>query len=114
MTTTKTRRPDDKPFDFNLDAYQAEVDLASFVFRWNGTRFTMVHVETLDAWGLISTSSEKELDVLIQIFELAMGEEQYHKFREIALPQYKLKGLFDAYMKHCNVDPGELAASTSS
>lgn len=113
VTTKNTRRPDDSPFDFNLDAYKAEVDLAPFVFKWGEKRFTMQHVETLDSWGLISASSTKEFEVIVQVFELALGD-QFEQFKGLKLPQYKLKGLFEAYMKHCNVDPGELQGSTGS
>ena len=41
MTTQpkrSVRRPDDQPFDFNLDAVEAEVDLIPFVFRYAGRR----------------------------------------------------------------------------
>jgi hypothetical protein len=40
MTTrTATVKPDDKPFDFNLDAVKAEVDLTPWRVHWGGKRF---------------------------------------------------------------------------
>lgn len=103
---------DNTPFDFNLDAYKAETGLEPFRFHWNGKRWTMEHAENLDAWGLIGAAGEEQVEVIVQVLELALGEQQYADFKNSKLPQYKLKGLFDAYMKHCNVDPGESSGST--
>lgn len=112
MATTKSPT-DDKPFDFNLDAFKAETELLPFRFHWNSKRWTMEHVEALDSWDLIAASSTRELDILIKVFEAALGD-QYEEFRKIRLPQFKVKGLFDAYMSHCGVDPGESLGSTDS
>lgn len=105
---------DDKPFDFNLDAHKAEVDLTPFRFQWGGKRWEMAHVQELDSWGLIAATGGRELDVITKMFEVAQGEEQFAEFSKKPLPQYKLQALFDAYMDHCGVDPGESLASTDS
>lgn len=109
-----SNKPDNKPFDFNLDQATAEVDLSPFRFQWHGKRWSMAHVQELDAWGLIAATGSRDLDVITKMFEVALGEEQHREFASIKLPQYKLQALFDAYMDFCGVDPGESLASTDS
>lgn len=102
--------PDNQPFEFNLDAYVKGVDLQPFRFHWADRRWTFAHVDDLDSWVMAAISDERPL----QVFEAAMGAEQFDEFRKIPLPQGALKELFNRYLKHCGVDPGELPGSSSS
>jgi hypothetical protein len=114
MSTTRTasKASDDKPFDFNLDAVQAEVDLTPWRVHWAGQRWEFRHAEELDVWGLVEGAERGEIAATIGIFKLALGEEQFAKFRKTEMPQYKMKALFEAYKKYCGL--GESEASPSS
>lgn len=114
MTTrTATRKPaDDQPFDFNLDAVQAEVELTPFRVHFTGQRWEFAHLESLNIWDLVEAAEGGELKAMIGVFQISLAE-QWLDFRELKLPQYKMKALFTAYRKHCGLEPGESAASGS-
>ncbi|KMS71762.1 hypothetical protein ACH49_24365 [Streptomyces leeuwenhoekii] len=113
MTTRTAPKPtDSEPFDFNLDAVQAEADLRPFRVHWGGRRFEMQHLEALDIWELMEAAEKGEAGAMVGAFREALGD-QWDDFRAIRLPQFKLKALFDAYRKHCGLEPGESAASGS-
>lgn len=112
MTTrTATKARDDKPFDFNLDAVEAEVDLSPFRVHFGDRRWEFAHLQGLDVWGLVEAADGGELGATLGLFKVAMGEETFAEFRKIKLPQYKMDALFRAYQKHCGLEPGESAAS---
>ncbi|MEU0808800.1 hypothetical protein [Streptomyces sp. NPDC005970] len=119
MSTTRTAtkrdpaRPDDQPFDFNLDAVQAESELTPFVVHWNGQRWTFEHMQALDAWELLAAAEGGDVRAVTGALELALGD-QWPEFRKIKLPQYKLMPLFQAWQKHCGLEPGESVASSDS
>lgn len=112
-TASKTTTPDNKPFDFNLDAVQAESALEPFRFNFAGQRFTMAHLEALDVHDLLAAAGQGDIGMMVSAFKAALGEE-YTKFRKVPLPQYKLKALFAAYQEHCGVESGESPASPTS
>lgn len=115
MTTTrKTAAADDKPFDFNLDAVKAEVELTPFRVHWDGRRWEFAHMQELDLWDLVAAAAQGEVGSTAAIFKAALGAEQYKEFRKIRLPQYKANQLFEAYAEHSGVDLGELQGSTDS
>lgn len=111
-TRTATKPTDSEPFDFNLDAVKAEVDLAPFRIHWGGRRFEMQHLEALDIWGLLEAAEGGDSAAMVGAFREALGD-QWEDFRKIKLPQYKLKALFTAYREHCGLEPGESDASAS-
>lgn len=115
MTTrTATKKSDSQPFDFNLDAVEAEVDLTPWRVHWKGRRWEFAHMEDLDVWGLIEAAEGGDVAATVGVFKAALGESDWQDFRKIRLPQYKLKALFDAYRRHCGVDEGESEASSDS
>ncbi|KOV07522.1 hypothetical protein [Streptomyces sp. XY533] len=109
-TRTATKPADDQPFDFNLDAVESEVELRPFRIHFNGRRWTFEHLEGLDIWDLVEAAEGGQVKAMIGIFEISLGE-QWPEFRQIKLPQYKMKALFTAYQKHCGLKPGESEAS---
>jgi hypothetical protein len=118
-TATTSKAPDDQPFDFNLNAVQAEVDLTPFRFLWASKdnpnrRFTMEHIQALDIWPLMASADRGDIGAMTAAFKVALGKEQWEEFHATPLPQYKLKALFDAYRTHCGVDEGESQASSDS
>lgn len=112
MTTRTATKPDDQPFDFNLDGIQAEVDLTPWRVHWNSRRWEFRHAEELDVWGLAEGAESGDVGATMAIFKLALGDEQWADFRKVKMPQYKMKALFQAYKQHCGL--GESEASPSS
>jgi hypothetical protein len=118
MTTrTATKTPDDQPFDYNLNATQAEVELTPFRFLWAtednpNRRWEMKHLQDLDSWEIIAAAEGGDLAGMVGALEAAMGKEQWKEFHANPIPQYKLQALFQAYRKHCGT--GESEASSSS
>lgn len=111
---TSTKRPDDKPFDFNLDAVKAEVDLSPFVVQWGGRRWTFAHAQTINIWPMIEAAEQGDLAATRATFQGALGDEEWAAFQRQALPQYKMAALFNAYQKHCGITVGESPASDGS
>jgi hypothetical protein len=116
-TTTRTATSttsDDRPFEFNLDAVQAERELTPFRVHFDNRRWTFAHLEELDAWEVAAAADGSEIAAVLAVLKLALGERRFTEFQKIKMPQFKLKALFDAYRKHCGQEPGEEAASSSS
>ncbi|MEU0992009.1 hypothetical protein [Streptomyces sp. NPDC005953] len=117
MTTQKktaARRPDDKPFDFNLDAVKNEIDLTPFVFQHSGRRWTMQHLQGINVMPLLKAAQGGDAAAMVGAFRLALGDAQWPDFEKAGLPQWKLQPLFEAYQEHCGMGPGESEASPSS
>ncbi|MCR8574672.1 hypothetical protein ACIPXV_02760 [Streptomyces libani] len=115
MTTrTATNKQDDQPFDFNLDAVQAEVDLTPWRVHWAGRRWEFDHMQNLDVWPLMEAADAGDVEAIMGIFRTALGAEQWAAFRKEPLPQYKMKALFDEYRKYSGLAEGESAASSGS
>lgn len=112
--TKKTpARPDDQPFDFNLDAVKAEVESTPFVVHWNSRPFSFAHMQDLDCWELLAAADGGEAAAVTGSLRLALGD-QWDDFRSKPLPQYKLMPLFRAWQKHCGMEQGESSASSDS
>jgi hypothetical protein len=114
---TATKTPDDQPFEFNLNAAQAEVELAPFRFLWAtednpNRRWEMKHLQDLDSWEIIEAAEGGDLAAMVAAFEAALGKDEWKAFRSVPIPQYKLQALFAAYRKHCGA--GESEASSDS
>ncbi len=118
MTTQKktaaARRPDDKPFDFNLDAVKAEVELTPFTFQHQGRRWQFAHLQALDIMSLLKDAQLGDVPAMIAAFREALGDSEWADFQKAGLPQYKVKQLFEAYAKHCGMESGESQASSDS
>lgn len=113
MSTTKKTTADDSPFDFNLDAVEAEVELRPFRVHFGGRRWEFAHMQELNAWDVIEAAEGGDIRAVIGSMELALGD-QWPEFRKVRLPQYKLMPLFEAWQTHCGLKPGESEASAGS
>ncbi|GGP56060.1 hypothetical protein [Streptomyces abikoensis] len=109
---TRTAARDDQPFDFNLDAVQAEVDLSPWRVHWAGRRWEFAHMQALNVWELVEAAEAGDTQAMVGIFKAALGG-QWQDFHATPLPQYKLRALFDAYRRHSGLEPGESGASAS-
>ncbi|MEV8349063.1 hypothetical protein ACFVTT_15600 [Streptomyces niveus] len=107
------KRPDDKPFDFNLDAVQSEVDLTPFVVQYKDRRWTFTHMQGLDIMPLIESAQHGDAAAVIGTFREALGD-QWAEFQKVGLLQFKAQALFEAYQAHCGMQPGESPASPAS
>lgn len=112
----KTLKPaDDQPFDFNLDAVQAEVDLTPWRVHFGGQRWTFKHPQEIDMWEVMDWDESPEASestAMIGVFKAALGDEQFEIFRKIRpFPMYKVKALFDAYQAYGGMEPGEAKGS---
>lgn len=115
MTSPRTtRRPDDKPFDFDLDAVKSEVELRPWVIKFAGRRWTFAHLQSLSIWPLMDGVGGGDVATVVASFRAALGEAEWEEFRKIELPQFKMTALFNAYEKHCGTSVGESEASASS
>ncbi|MFF7901167.1 hypothetical protein ACIO02_33910 [Streptomyces sp. NPDC087568] len=101
--TTKPRRPDNQPFDFNLDAVEPEQELLPFVVQYGGTRWAFKHLQELDCWDLLDAAREGEVGAMLGSFKGALGK-QYDDFRKLGMPQFKIKALFRAWQEHCGLN----------
>lgn len=97
---TAAKRPDDKPFDFNLDAATPPRDLQPFVFTWKNRRWTMQHIEELDVWDLSEAIDKGEIAAMTTALRLALGKD-WEAFRNTKFPQWRFKALFREYRQHC-------------
>lgn len=117
MTTTRktaaVKPADDKPFDFNLDAVEAEVDLSPFRVNYGGKRWTFAHMQALNAWDVVEAAEGGDVAAVVGSMRLALGE-QWEEFRKLPLPQYRLMPLFNAWRDHSGLKPGESEASDDS
>lgn len=121
MTTSPARKavkaPDDKPFDFNLDAVEAEVDLTPWRVNFGGKRWVFAHPQDIDVWDVVAEDergSASEMGGMLAVFRVALGEDVFTEFRKIPLKNYKLKALFEAYQRYGGTEPGESEGSTDS
>jgi hypothetical protein len=114
MSTRKTSgTPDDQPFDFNLDAVEAEANATAWRMHAHGRRWTLEHMAELDVWAMLDGANRGDLDAMVAILSQAFGDD-WNEFRSHKLPRHKLQALFNAYTKHCGADMGESQASTGS
>ncbi|MFF4848797.1 hypothetical protein [Streptomyces sp. NPDC001194] len=108
--TATSKAPDDQPFDFNLDAVQAEVELRPFRVHFAGRRWEFTHMQELDAWEAIEAAETGNIGVVVNTIRLALGD-QWEDFRKVPMPQHKLMPLFKAWQAHSGVETGESEAS---
>jgi hypothetical protein len=105
-TTKKLpQRQDNNPIDFDLDGVKPNVPLKPFRFRWGGKRWTFLHIQELDCWGLLDGAREGEVGATLAAFRQALNsEEKYQELRELRLPSFKMNALFKAWQRHCGLD----------
>lgn len=110
-----SKTPDDQPFDFNLDAVQAEVALTPWRVNWRSRRWTFAHLDTFDIWPFMEDASGGGLDEMTKIMRTALGADEWAEFQKHPIQRFQMKALFDGYKKHCGVnDSGESVASSGS
>lgn len=125
MTTAaarKTLKPaDNKPFDFNLDAVEAEVDLTPWRVHFGGQRWVFKHPQEIDVWDVVAEDEAAGPNgmsanaSMLAVFKCALGDVQYKEFRKIRpLENFRLEQLMKAYKAYGGVKEGESEGSTDS
>lgn len=122
MTAPARKAPlkaaDNQPFDFNLDAVEAEVDLTPWRVHFGGKRWVFKHPQEIDVWDVVDADEKNdgssEIGGILSVFKVALGDEQFAQFRKLPMPQFKLKALFEAYQAYGGIEPGESEGSTAS
>jgi hypothetical protein len=109
-----TSKTPDKPFDFNLDAVKAEVDLTPFVVQFAGERWSFAHIQDISVWPILEGVGGGDLATIQATLQAALGAQAWTKFKTKHLPQHKMIALFNAYEKHCGASAGESPASSDS
>lgn len=113
-TKASTKRADDEPFDFNLDALKPEAEHRPFLLHFAGRRWTLTNVNELNAWDIAAAAQGGEVEAVIGALRLALGD-QWADFQKLQLPQWKVMPLFRAWKQASgDVDPGESSASSDS
>lgn len=114
MTTRSPRNPKlsapGKAFD--LDAVEAESAGAPFPFTFGGKEYTLPHVQDVDRRVLLG-ADRGDIGAMNALFEAGLGDD-FEAFDAEPMKLRSLNALFEAWLKHCGLEPGELRASTSS
>ncbi|WP_068922202.1 hypothetical protein [Planobispora rosea] len=114
MTTRspKTARPAKASKPFDLDAIEAEVAGEVFTFDYKGTSYTLPHIHDVDRRVLMA-ADQGEKAAMEELFRVGLAEE-YEAFASQPMKLRTLNALFEAWLRHCGLEPGELRASTRS
>lgn len=105
-----TSQPDD------LNAAYAEIRRDPYSFTFGPRDWTLCHFAELDyeTQAKIENSSEMGLAELAEIFEQAMGAEQFAEWRKVRRPIGLLEILFKRWVEHSGAKQGEDSASSGS
>lgn len=103
-------KKDDDTFD--LDALVAEAARDPFRFRLGGKTWTLPQYGSLD-WKVLEYGDSNELTFSREALRIGLGD-QWETFSEIPLGLNAVGELFERWVKHSGVRPGESAASSDS
>jgi hypothetical protein len=99
-----------KPFD--LDAVEAEAAGEPFDFAYKGHTYTLPHLHDMDRKVLLA-ADQGERAAMDELFRSGLGDD-YEQFDTQAMKLRTLNALFEKWLRHCGLEPGELQASTRS
>lgn len=102
---------------FDLDRWQDEAQREPYPFTWAGRERILPHVQDLsvDVLSLIGQVDAGDPDAVVGVLRVAFGEDQWadlHAARP--MPIGAATKLFNQWMAHCGVDPGEAQSSAVS
>jgi hypothetical protein len=106
----------DAPKVDDLDVAYKEIAREPYRFRWAGRDWTLPHMGELDyrIQAEIESTTEFTLDKIDTLFRRMFGPEQADAFNETTVTGPFLAMLFDRWLTHSGVTPGEPEASTPS
>lgn len=102
---------------FNLNQRAAEVVRAPFEFVWgpNDQEWSMKNAFKLDLDVVVAAIESSDMESIRRAMREAMGPEQWKRFaKEAPLDLDAAKLLFNAWLDHGGMDPGESSGSSTS
>lgn len=100
----------------DIDAAHAEVRKPPYGFLWEGQKWVLPHIGSLD-WRIqqkIEDADGLGMQDLYDLFAEMFGPVQAPRWQGTVQPTDKLPLLFERWLKHCQVEPGEDEASNTS
>lgn len=95
----------DKPkIDLNLDTLPEE-NTEPFAVVYKGKRYTLPHIDELDAWTLVDAFSRGEAAATVDILAAAFGD-AFEEFKALGISRGKMTKLVNAYLKHGGIETG--------
>lgn len=100
----------------DLDAAYSEIAREPYHFTWQGRKWSLPHMGELDfrLQAEIESMDEYTLEAIDKLFQRIFGPEQAQEFAQIRVTGPFLAMLFERWLKHSGVTPGEPEASTPS
>lgn len=110
--------------EFDLDAYAAEARRAPFTFRYGGRSWELAHMADVD-WRVIERADQGEISAIREALHAGFGcvhegdtaavhTDQALAFDRLPQPLRIMNRLFDQWLKHAGLEPGESPASPDS
>lgn len=99
--------------EFDLDAAYAEEVKEPFRFRWAAASWELPHLGEMD-WRATSLADEMNVDAIRDLFKLAFSAEQGEEWERVKQPTPAMIKLFDRWLKHSGMAPGETQGSEDS
>ncbi|MFI7073557.1 hypothetical protein [Micromonospora sediminicola] len=103
---------DDINNGFDLDAAWAEEQRTPFTFTWAGSRWTLPHLGDID-WRMVALADEMDLPAIQEVLRTGMGE-RAAEWEDTPQPAPAMLKLFDAWLEHSGMRPGEAPGSDGS
>ena len=103
---------DDLDDGFDLDAAYAAERQEPFRFLWKGSWWTVPHLSEID-WRLTALADEMDIDAIREVLARGLGE-QAEEFERTDQPTPAMLKLFDRWLVHSGMKPGEAPGSDGS
>ncbi|MEU8334795.1 hypothetical protein [Micromonospora tulbaghiae] len=97
---------------FDLDAAWADERKPAFRFRWAGTWWELPHLSDFD-WRVVALADEMDLEAIREALRMGLGE-RAEEFDKHPQPTPAMLKLFDAWLNHSGMKPGEAPGSDGS
>ncbi|MFB4265299.1 hypothetical protein [Nonomuraea sp. GTA35] len=110
--TTRTAKTAAGKTPFDLDAVEAETAGEPFEFDYRGHTYSLPHVQDVDRKVLLG-ADQGDISAMNALFREGLGDD-FEQFDAQPMKLRSLNKLFEAWLKHCGLEPGELQASTRS
>lgn len=114
MTTRSPRavKPAKPKAAFDLDAVEAETSGDPFEFVFGGRSYTLPHMQDVDR-SVLDVADQGDLEAMKQAFKSGLGDD-FDEFDAQPMKLRSLNALFEAWLEHSGLKPGESQASTRS
>ena len=98
---------------FDLDAAEAEAARSRFPFRYGGREWSLAHLADLD-WRVVARADTGDMEAVREAVRDGLGADQHAEFEQLRQPVSAMTALFDRWLTHSGLRPGESPASTDS